>query len=75
MKFTIAIVAILAAAGIVDAVALNSFTQLDAQAEAEFGFGGFADRAKAKADEARKRVEEAKKKAEEMKQRAADAKK
>ena len=30
MKFTIAIVAILAAAGIVEAVALNSFTQLDA---------------------------------------------
>ena len=30
MKFTIAIVAILAAAGIVEAVALNSLTQLDA---------------------------------------------
>ena len=75
MKFTIAIVAILAAAGIVDAVALNAVTQLDAQSEAEFGFGGLADMAKARADEARKRVEEAKKKAEEVKKRAEEAKK
>ena len=62
MKFTIAMVVILAAAaGTVDALALSTFNQLDAQAQAEmeteFGFGGLADRLKSKVDEAKKKAE------------------
>ena len=67
MKFTLAIVSILAAAGIVDALALNTVTQLDADIENEFGFGGLADRMRSKIDEAKKKAEEAREQAEKLK--------
>jgi len=61
----LAVVALLAAA--IEAVSVSSFTQLDAELDAEFGFGGFMDKVKAKADEATQKAQEARDKADEMK--------
>ena len=65
MKITIAVVALLSAG--VQALALNTASQLSAQTNAEFGFGGFVNKIQSRVDEAKDRVEEAKEKAETLK--------
>ena len=66
MKITIAVVALLSAGA--QAIALNTASQLSAQTDAEFGFGGFANKIKSRVDDAKDRVKEAKEKAETLKE-------